>query len=311
MLLDKLNKVRASKTDLFTLQKRFYAELLKRFPFIMNADMAKMANKLEDELQSLLCCSLKFNSIKIPLPATNNYSNTTKVIANVQRSQPGFYYPQSQRGKSDIHYMDTENYLKDNGDMWRKYDERSYDMNSKVTLTKKDVLKVGLSELKNPKYAKQIIPEKLDAYFKLSREVMAYRPNFLCYTEEGYDNNKGREFKVPGLEFRMLEKSLNIQFTGKVDKESHHGYRSSHGFRYQPDHDDLHRLLDYSDPGSKTFGTSVHQRMKLFIKNYAEIRTKLDSEEARKKKAYQTCQGFLKQIRVYTLPFKVLGELHK
>ena len=311
MLLDKLNKVRASKTDLFTLQKRFYAELSKRFPFIMNADMAKMANKLEDELQSLLCCSLKFNSIKIPLPATNNYSNTTfKVIANVQRSQPGFYYPQSQRGKSDIHYMDTENYLKDNGDMWRKYEQRNYGMNRKVTFTKKDVLKVGLSELKNPKYAKQIIPDKVDAYFKHLREVMSYRRNFVHYINEGYGQGNGIEFKVGKLKFEMRERSFDVR-TYKNDEDSHQSYSSSYGFKYKPGSDDLYRLLDYIDPGYSTFGSYVHKRLKLFIENYDAIRIKLESEEARKKKAYQTCQGFLKQIRVYTLPFKVLGELHK
>ncbi len=279
----------------------------------MHADMAEMTNKLENELQTLLCTALKYGSVKIQLEACHQgYSNnTSKTIVNVQRGEPGFYYPRSERGSSDIFYMDMQNYIKDNGDMWRKHTETSYDSSGKETKKDKDELRAALSDLKDPKQERRIVPEKLDAYFKLMPEVMAYRPKFLCYTEEGYDSGKGVDFEIGKLGFRILERSMDIEIHENREKDSGNSYHSSSGFQYKPSDEDLFRLLDYAEPAEQTFGSDVHERLKLFIQNYDRIRSRLEREERAKKRAYQTCQGFLKQIRVHTLPFKVLGELKK
>jgi len=212
--------------------------------------------------------------------------------------------------------MDSKNYIKDNGDMWYKDVETEYGSSGKEKTRDIDELKAGLSDLRAPNQAKRVYPDKLDAYFKLLKEVMEYRPKFLCYTEEGYGSDsqivEGIEFQMKNLQFRMLEKSISVRLYEKKDKESYRYHSSSHGrFSYRPDRNDLHRLLDYADPECDTFGTKVHERLKLFIENYEKIRDRFEHEERAKKKAYQTCQGFLKQIRVHTLPFKVLGEIKK
>lgn len=318
MLEDKLNKIRATKTDLFVLQKRFFGELADRFPYIMRTDMAKIANKLEAELQTLLCASLKYGSIKIPLPSNHDgYSNnSSKTIVNVQRGERGMYYPRSERGHSDVFFLDMRYYMKDNGDMYTKYETQDYSPSSgrqSNTTTQHDELKVGFSELKNPEHSRRILPDKLDAFYKHLHEVMAYKPKFMCYTEEGYGNRDNtrmaREFKVGKAWFRILEKSMDFERYEKPDTEDmQHRYSNPANFQYKPSDDDMERLLDY---GKRDFDADRHDKLKLFIDNYDAIKQRLEKEEALKKKAYETCKDFLKQIRVHTLPFKVLSELKK
>lgn len=315
-LLQKLKDVRTVKQNYFILQRRFYAELSKRFPHLMNSDMAKVANKLEDELTTMLCVSLKYNSIKIPLPARSRYSKGDKTFVNVQRGEPGFYYPRSERGTSDIQYMNLKQYIKDNGDMYIKYTEEDYSTKKK---TDRDELLVALSELKAPKHAPRIHQEKLDAYFKLLKEVMGYRPKFLCYTSEGYSRGIGIRFNVDNLQFSLRDKSFDVRTFKKKDGTDNdedeyspnYGSYNSKGFRYKQNTDDILRMLNYSKPGTKCFDAKVHDRLKYFTQNYDIIIKRLEDEEFKKRKAFKTCTGFIKQLRVHTLPFKVLGELQK
>jgi hypothetical protein len=290
----------------------------------------------------MLCCSLKFTSIKIPLRAMERYSSAKgTTIVNVQRGCPGFYYPRSERGRTDLHYMKLQQYMNDKDDMWVHYKENEYDGNKQKEIVK-DVMLVKLSELKGKLNSKRIIPEKLDEYFRLLREIMAYRPKFLCYVSEGYHSGVGRKFKEKDLMFAMMPMSIDIQLIGKkakkpkdeededdddddydedneyeegdgdLDLEPTYRFNSSseNHFRYDESPNDLKRMLDYN--GSKNdndFDPRVHERLRSFIDNYDDIRRRLDMEEAEKKKAYETCQDFLRQLRVHTVPFKVLGEI--
>lgn len=302
-LLQKLKDVRTTKQNYFVLQHKFYGELSKRFPYIMNRDIDKVTNKLESELHVLLCAALKYKSIKIRLTASSRWGINDKTYANVQRIEPGFYYPQSQRGHSDIYYMDLDYFITDKDDM---YEHKTDDDGE----PKKDRLVVALSELK--KAGHQIIPEKLDTYFKFLREVMAYRPKFLCYTE-ARDNNANASFLIKALQFDLQPKSMNVLIKEKEKEDEEYSYSSSGNghFRYDQSNNDILHMLDYSKHDSRDFDKSVHERLKLFINNYKEIRTKFECEEEKKRKAYKTCLDFLKQMRVHTLPFKVLNEITK
>lgn len=307
-LLEKLKEVRIVKQNYFVLQHRFYGELSKKFPYIMKHDIAKLANKLESELHTLLCASLKYKSVKIRLTAISRWENSVKTYVNVQRTEPGFYYPQSQRGHSDAYYMDLNQFITDKDDMYeRGISEGRND-------SKKDHLFIALSELK--KAGHQIIPEKLDVYFKFLREIMAYRPKFLCYTEGiNKECNVRRIFTVKGLKFDLQSKSMDITFKKLRHEESNGQYRygNSRGhFRYEQNSHDILHMLDYSELNSSNdFDKNIHDRLKIFINNYKEIRTKFEYEEKKKEKVYKICLDFLKQIRVHTLPFKVLNEITK
>lgn len=302
-LLKKLKEVRKTKQDYFVLQHRFYAELSKKFPHLMNSDMAKVANELEKELHILLCTALRYKSIKIPLTAVQQYysSDTTSSYVNIQRSEPGFYYPQSQRGRSDIDYMDLKQYIVDNDDMYKMQDEDDEDET-------KDYLYVALSELRNQ--GKRIIPEKLDIYFKFLREIMVYRPKFLCYTSAGYDINVKRRFNIKGLSFNLQPKSMEIVIN-KSEQIRQSNYSNHSNFKYEKEENDILHVLDYSESHHTDFNVDVHKRLKLFINHYKEIYAKFELEEVIKRKAYKTCLEFLKQIKAQTLPFKILGIITK
>jgi hypothetical protein len=342
-LLSKLTEVRDVKDRYLVLQKEFYGELVNRFPYIMTKDMADVTNKLEEELHLMLCCSLRHTSVKIPLKAMERYSSAKgTTIVNVQRGCPGFYYPRSERGRTDIHYMKLQQYINDKDDMYVKYQDTQYTgkHNDVAKKVEKDVMLVGLAELR--KAGKRVIDDKLDEYFRLLREIMAYRPKFLCYVSEGYHSGIGRKFKEADMMFALMPMSVDIQIIGKkaekpkdedededddyddgfdseyeegdveLDLEPTYRFNSSgeNHFRYDESPNDLNRMLDYN--GSKNdndFDSRVHERLKLFIDNYNDIRRHLDMEEAAKKQAYETCQDFLRQLRVHTVPFKVLGEI--
>lgn len=308
MLLDKLKDIRIVKQNYFVLQHRFYAELSKRFPHIMNSDMSKVINKLENELHILLCASLRYKSIAIPLSASDKYGSRM-ITVKVQRSVPGFYYPQSQRGETDIYYMNLAQYITDKNNMnIIKNENEDGD---------KDHLLVALSELK--KIGKRVISKKLDIYFKFLREIMAYRSKFLCYTGHGYQHNITRTFSVKQLAFNIQCKSLEIViFSGDKKNEVIHfksnDYSPYHNnFSYEEYDDDILRMLDYSGEYNKAkcFDKEVHDRLKFFINNYKEIYAKLEFEETIKCKAYKNCLNFLKQIETHTLPFKVLNIITK
>jgi len=344
-LLSKLTEVRDVKDRYLVLQKRFYGELVQRFPYIMTKDMADTTNKLEEELHLMLCCSLRHTSVKIQLKAMERYSSSKgTTIVNVQRGCPGFYYPRSERGNTDIHYMKLQQYINDKDDMYVKYQDTQYSGKNNETAKKveKDVMLVGLAELR--KAGKRVIDEKLEEYFRLLREIMAYRPKFLCYVSEGYHAGIGRKFKEADMMFALMPMSVDIQMVKKTsdkpkdedsdededddddndtDGEYEEGdndldleltYRfnssSENHFRYDESPNDLNRMLDYNGSGkSNDFDPRVHDRLKLFVNNYDDIRRHLDMEEAAKKQAYETCQDFLRQLRVHTVPFKVLGEI--
>lgn len=293
----------------------------------MNSDMAMVTNQLESELKSMLCASLKYSSVKIPLKARSRWGSGGETYVNVQRGEEGFYYPRSERGTSDIHFMNLEQYITDKGDMYSKKEEEDY---STKKTSIKDELLVKLTELKNPKHAPRIHPEKLDFFFKILKEVMAYREKFLCYTDEGYRMGKGAQFKVGRLHFALQAKSMDVTLRKlrvdedgdvidddstdfecyEADEEDGRNYHhSNHIFNYSMSNSDILRMLDYSSPGSKHFSSGVHKRLKLFIEDYDKIKVRLEAEEDRKRKAFNTCQDFLEQLRVHTVPFKVLGEL--
>ena len=306
-LLQKLKDVRTTKQNYFVLQHRFYAELSKRFPHLMNSNMADIANTLENELEILLCTALKYKSIKIRLVAGLKYGNENLTYVNVQRSVPGFYYPQSQRKGSDIHYMHLHHVIDDNNDML----SITEDEHGKH----KQSLRIALSELKKPNLEKQIVPRNLDAYYKLLKEVMAYRQRFLCYLNEGHGNNIGIRFKVKELEFSLQAKSMIVIITEECLTDNNYNDTvyysggSPGSFKYNKDKNDLLNLLAYSEQSSRNFDMYVHERLKFFINNYKEIYINFEREEKRKREAYKTCLNFIKQIQTYTLPFKILNEI--
>jgi len=335
-LLNKLEQVRTVKQSLFVLQHRFFAELVKRYPHIMKSDMADVTNRLEEELHLMLCCALRHRSVKIPLKAKGRYSSADNTIVNVQRGEVGFYYPHSERGHSDIYYMKLAQYINDKDDMWIKYTETEYGKNDKRTEKTKDSMLVQLSDLK--KIGKRAIPDKMDFYFKILKEVMAYRPKFLCYTSEGYSANIGKQFNLGGMRFALLPRSMDIQVlnapkkavdddddddvggedasmsdyepgSGDYDLDPVYRYSSGDKHKYDVTSNDMFHMLDYNGTKDNHFDPVVHERLKLFIKNYDAIRQRLEVEEAEKKKAYQTCMAFLEQLRTHTVPFKVLGEI--
>lgn len=294
-LLQKLKEIQSTKENYKTLQKRFYGELKKRFPHIMTTDMAVVANNLQEELHYLLCASLRYKSIPIRLthlPSESNHS-----YMNVQRNSPGFFLPFSKRDRSDMDYMNMELYL-DKDDIWEKEPGRP------------KRLYLQLSELKN--IGKRMIPDKLDAYFKLLREVMAYRKKFLCYTTQGRKNKIYKKFVIDDYYFIFFEQSFEM--FRKITKEEeiyYNGWSSSNNFRYEQSNDDVRRLTDYSESYNPRFDGAIHNRLKFFINNHKEILSKLEKEELEKRKVFKNCNAFLKQIRVHTVPFKVLKEFNK
>lgn len=311
MLLDKLKEVRRTKSEYKVLQDRFYGEFVKRYPYIMNKDMARMANDLQENLHYMLCASLKYKSIQIKLPATTaNYGGKddepTYVLA--QRGEKGLYYSGSHRGTPDIHYFDTEYYMKDNGDMWCKYVDTDYDTKKS---TDKDHLAVKFTELLKGVHQPRVWPDKVNVFFKLLQEIMAYRKKFLAYTDAGRGSGYDKRFKIGGLSFQMLDQSMRIK-TSSLGHDRNSYRETMHSFkRYNSAHD-IVRMLDYdSHDDEKEFSVNVHYRLKLFINNYGEIRKKLEYEEAYKKKVWKNCTSMLDALRVHTVPFKVLGELQK
>ena len=313
MLYTKLKKIRALKDSYHELQKTFWKEFTERYPYIMEADIAKITNKLETELQTLLCSTMKYSSVKIPLKAiAQGYSDSeNETTISIQRGEKGFYYPNSQRGTSDIHYMNLKYYLNDEDNMFIKYTKKDYSTGAEE---EKDHLLVQLKDILKPEHSRRVFPEKIDVYFKFLREVMRYREKFLCYLDEGQANDLAREFKVDKLSFVLNARSMDIDYNKKIesDEDRYYSNYTSHVlFQYKKAPSDLYHFLDYSSPGDRDYSYDMQRTLDMFINNYEAIRDNLDKEEALKKKAYTTCEDFLRQIEVHTLPFKVLGELKK
>lgn len=320
-LLNKLKQVRSVKENYKALQHSFYDELFARYPNIFGADIAEIANKLQEELHTMLCVALKYSSVKIQLTARPRYHNSDdkNTIVNVQRGEPGFYYPQSQRGASDINYFNFYYYINDKDDMWYKNEEEETDYGSKKTkVVKRDHMMVQLSDLR--KNAPRVNAEKLAAYFAILREVMAYKSKFLCYTGSGFGAGEGRTFEIGDkIKFAIHEKSFDVMIKGKRTRHddddeycssNYHSHEEC-GFRYQPGENDMTRILDYSDQSHKHFGDTMHKKLRLFIENYNEIRDRLIEEEAKKKLAVDNCKAFIEQLRVHTVPFHVLNQIKK
>jgi len=282
----------------------------------MEADVAKITNRLQSEMHTLLCTTMKYASVKIPLKAASqSYSSDGSVdtIVNIQRGELGFYYPRSERGSSDLDYMNLKYYLDDNDNLFTKYETEDYQSKKK---TLHDHLLVQLKDILKPDNSRRVFPDKIDTYFKFLREVMAYRKKFLCYLEEGQAHQHGliREFKVDKLSFVINARSMDIEFKKipETDEDKHYGgYNAHSNFQYKKASTDLFHMLDYSAPSSREYSGQMQRELTMFIDNYQAISVKLDKEEALKKKAYTTCEDFLRQIEVHTLPFKVLSELKK
>jgi len=287
-LLQKLKDVRITKQNYFVLQNRIYADMAKRWHYLLKVDMFDMTKSLEKELQYLLCSSLRYKSIKIGLTGRPRYSYDSSITkVNVERNHLGFYYPYSSRSGSDINLLSRNKSISKNDDI--------FTMDRNDNGKEKEKIIIALSELKLA--GKRIIPEKLDIYFKFLREAMAYAPNFLCYTHEynAMDKELFKNFKIGRLEF-VLD-SGNIIFASEEDEQSYHRMES------------IFDLLDYDDGG--TFDPQMHDRLKLFIGNYGKIAEIFDREEKIKRKAYKVCSGMLEQMKKHTLAFKVLKEIKK
>lgn len=304
----KLNQTLKIKDEYLETQNSFYEELKERYPYIMDVNMADIANRLESELHLLLCCSLKYKSVKIQLQADSRYSNSSQTtVVNVQRGEPGFYYPQSQRGQSDVYYLDYDNYIVDNGDMWHESTE--YPHNGAVVREEKEY--VLLSELKKDK--SRIHEDKLDAYFKILREVMAYKSKILAYLRTGQNSSdesgKCHVWKTKDLSFRITERSVDIRLLQTIRDQAYYGSSHAGSYKFMRSKNDMLSLLDYSYNEGSKFDMSVHTKLKCFIDSYPEITIMLEKEEARKKKVVETCKLFLKEIETFTTPFKVLNAL--
>ena len=335
-LLKKLKEVRSTKQAYFILQRNLYQELSKRYPYIMGRNMGKLANRLEFELHNMLACSLKFKSIQIKLlscryihKGNGGFDAKNPDMVCVQRGDPGFYFSYSARGSSDIDYLNNRYYIDKNDDMCTKFTDVDEDTNGKKTVTEVDEIKVKLSELKA--LGPRMIPVKLDAYFKILREVMAYKKYIMTYLDTRTTEIKSREFSCGELDFCINEKSLDVirkadRRSNDKDKADEDGsddcYRDDNNpdgisfcnrFLYNASHSDMYHLLDYSRHQSKSldrsFDAGVHERLKLFIDNYKEIASHLKEEEIRKKKVVQTCDRFIQLLRIHTTPFKVLVEI--
>ena len=248
---------------------------------------------------------MKYKSIQISLKANQRiYGNTNPKITTVkiQRNEKGFYYSYSSRGTSNIHYMNLNHYLDKNDNLFTKDEYK--DDHGKDSF----YLLVQLKDLLKPENSKRIFLEKVDIYFKFLREIMAYRPKFLCYLREISRNEITlREFKVNKLFFiaNALSLDINLRTTQR------NSYNEQHDFKYEKTSNDLIHMLDYSNNRSRKYDEEMQEQLILFINNYQAISKKLDEEEALKKKTCDTCKSFLQQMKVHTLPFKVLNELKK
>ena len=171
-LLRKLKEVRTTKGQYFSLQRRFYAEFSKRYPYLMKYDMTNIARKLETELQLLLCSALKYKSVTIKVPGKpdNHRCGGPNDHVCIARSMPGFYNPGSERGHSDYHHMDMNLYYNDDDDLFEKETDKQG--------LPKDICRIQMSKLRDNDT--QVTQERLEVYFKLAKEVMAYRPNMIC-----------------------------------------------------------------------------------------------------------------------------------
>ena len=316
-LLKKLKDIRNTKQNYFILQRNFFGQLSKTYPYLMNHNMALIANRLEYELHNMLCCSLKYKSIKIGIPAADVYNGSQRSKIVVQRGCLGMYYHGSSRDHSDIHYLKKRYYINGKDDIWSRYVRE----NSNGLKVKEDHAMVGLSALK--KEVKNIIPEKLDFYFKALREVMAYKNKLLEYVNDN-DRNYYRHFNIDALHFNIKEKSFNVALINNSDDDdenSNYDYAHTNEdtvgicdrFYYNSEHDNVLHLLDYNRNNShsfeRCFDKDVHDRLKYFIDNYRDICSRLDEEEARKKKVVKTCYSFIKLLQIHTTPFKVLNKL--
>ena len=334
-LLKKLEDVRITKQNYFILQRNFYGELARRYPYIMKHNMARIANRLEYELHNMLCCSLKYKSIKIPLIANARWSNNgyEKSTVFVQRGCLGIFYHGSQRNTSDVDYLIKDQYLNSKDDMHTKYARKEYNSgNNNFKKIKEDHLLVKLSSLKKET---KIIPEKLDFYFKILREVMIHKNKILEYVVNRGDddddddasdyNVKHRRFNTDILHFSLNGKSFNVSSINRSTKSNddhpsgYYGRSNQDGidlcyrFNFISEPDNVLHLLDYNRNNShsfeRCFDKDIHDRLKYFISDYKIITNFLEKEEVRKKKIVKACYSFIKQLQIHTIPFKVLNKL--
>ena len=179
MLYIKLKKIYDLKYDYNNLQTEFYSELLEQFPYIMKVDMAKISNKLETELQLLLCCALKYSSVKIELESNACFydSESEKTIVNIQRNEPGFYYPQSQRGLSDVHYMNLNNYIDNIQCSWVKLGQKfaQVSLNYGVNDFSGTLMEENISKSAGAEFGELLTPEEMIEIIKAAGKYPAQR----------------------------------------------------------------------------------------------------------------------------------------
>lgn len=280
-LLKDLKHVQDIKGKYFHMQQKIYKELSHRYPMLIKYDMDTVAKKLEEELQLLFCACLKFKSVivKIPGKPSGYRSGMADNYMGACRSMPGFYNPGSQRGYSDLKHMDMDITFKEDDNLYEK--ECSFP-------------KLRISELR--KNNKQIYLDRLETYIKLAHEVMAYRPNMISF-DTGRWGNKGLSSepkKIGGLLVTIKPESFTIELKNE---------------RITNDFIDIFQLLAYSE--TEDFSKDLHERLKLFILFYDDIKKYLNTMEKKKRIAVDTCKSFLSVICQHTTPFKVLKQLTK
>lgn len=326
MLKETLEKIKASKEELDANQQLYWKLILKRWPNIMTKGLRSKITKMEEELNLLLRMSVKFKTGRIEIPYTpdNGYTRTNHAgnhVLILEKRNHGLHLPYS--SGTDYKLMDSDLRLKgDNVIIW------STDKNRYVDSLKLSYLR-SLSDLNAKCDHPTIKGDKLEMFLKFYREITAFKKELYGFwLKDNEELEKGRYhpteqrridftdnliFKLDSVGFELESKG-----SGKWERVTpkrlvsysmdSYESRDSNWDDGDLDLDEDDTEFEYSKRGNE-LSIYHHQQFSNVVKNWEKFQSLMDENEIIKKNIISKCDGFIKSMEQYTLPWKVLNQI--
>jgi hypothetical protein len=326
-LHQKLIDIRLAKGEYHHLQKRFYAELAVRFPYIMTRDMKKLSMKLSEEMDIFLCACLKYKSTRIELETEKKKwrAGTHGVLPVIVSRKPGMRYKHSEI--KDIDLIDRRLFFKSRLKLYSKYLKKEDDSISKRMMV--DFMPMTTHG--------SVHQDKFQDFVDLQHDIVKSLPDIYGYIPSSEDHNLNNlyyynpyhysdtmnpkeidgktinqcygEAVTDNLILYFLPRSIcfNLLSDKKDEDES-----NSHEVSIRCP---MEGITDYGSDEEidylkhRPMQNPLHTMLKEIISNFDRIREIMEKTEKHKQETYVQCMSYMKRAKKVTTPFKVLNEL--
>jgi hypothetical protein len=326
MLKETLEKIKASKEELDVQQQSYWKQILKRWPNIMTKGLRFKITRMEEELNLLLRMSVKFKTGRIEIPYTpdNGYARSNsdgKHVLVLEKRVSHLHLPYS--SNQDYYLMNSDLRLKGDNTIAWDCDEKRYVPSLELSYLR------SLSDLNAQCEHPVIKGDKLEMFLKFYREITAFKAELYGFwlrpneeLKKGYYNSKEQRrieftdelfFKLDSIGFELESKGSKAW--ERVTPKRLVSYSIDNYERNDSSWDDGDLDLEENDSEfeySKR-GTELsvfhHQQFSVVVKNWDKFQSLMDENEIIKKNILDKCNGFIKAMEQYTLPWKVLNQI--